>query len=275
MMANFQEDINIDRPERSILTIYVRPEKFSFSIYEPDKAGSYLYRELTEGNQSEAFSTFKDAFFDYAFFSMPFRKVWIMNHTSLFTFIPNSIYKEKYREIYTRFLFPDSEGIALNHSISSAGITVLHQLSDSIYHFMLRSFTKPEFIHYSAPLIACFLNESRKSENRQMIVNLQNKGIDIFCFSGETFLFGNYFSCNGLQDALYYILFTWKQLQLDQRDDCLYVAGNTIFKEELTNKLALYIQQIQNVTIPPKIHLEGIEIGHIPVELLTLSSCEL
>jgi len=119
------------------------------------------------------------------------------------------------------------------------------------------------------------LEEVKNINNRHIVVNLQEKGIDIFCFSEKTFLFGNYFQCNGLSEALYYILFTWKQLQFNQLDDYLHIVGDAIFKEELIENLALYIQQIYPLTIPPANHLEGVETDRIPFELAAISLCGL
>jgi len=266
---------SIDHPEQSILTVYAGPEQFSFSIYDPDEAGSYFYGELTDENQTGAFSVFKEAFFEQTFFSLPFRKVWIMNHTPMFAFIPNSMYNDSYRDDFMNFLFSDREGIPLNNSIPSGGMTVLYQLPEAVYRFMLRSFAQPEFIHYSTPLITYFLKNGKKSNVRQMAVNLQKNGVDIFCFSNETFLFGNYFPCKGLPEALYYILFTWKQLQLNQQNDFLYITGNNVFKEGLIEKLALYIQQIHFPAIPPEIYFDGVNTDCIPFELTSISVCEL
>ena len=275
MRTILPEDRNIKHPDRSILTIYTGPEHFSFSLYDPEETGSYFYKELIGENRSDAFSVFKEVFFKHDFFSLPFRKVWIMNHATNFTFVPGSIYRDKYQEDFMHFLFSDQQGIILNRSLSSAGLTILHQLPETVYRFMLRSFTQPEFIHYSAPLITYFLKTIKKANAWQMIVNLQEKGLDIFCFSRETFLLGNYFPCKGLSEALYYILFTWKQLQMDQLDDCLYIIGEAVFKEELIGKLALYVQQIQFPAIPPEIYFKGVETDRIPFELAALSLCEL
>ena len=276
MKAIFPEDQNIKHPDRSILTIYTGPEHFSFSWYNPEEAGSYFYKELMSENHSDAFSIFKEAFFEQTFFSLPFRKVWIMTRTPHFLFIPHSFDKDKYREDFVHFLLSDDQqGITLTGSVASTGITVLYQMPEDIHHFMLRSFAKPEFIHYSAPLIAYFLRQNQKLNSRQMVVDLQEKGLDIFCFSRKTFLLGNYFPCKGLSDALYYILFTWKQLQMDQLNDCLHIVGDTVFKEELIGKLALYLQQIQYPVIPSEIYFEGVNTDRIPFELALLSSCEL
>jgi len=274
-MEQIIKEKNIDYPEQSILTIYAGPEQFSFSIYNPEEAGSYSYGELTDENQTDAFSVFKEEFFERTFFTLPFRKVWIMNHTPMFTFIPNSIYKEKDRDNYLDFMFSNRQGIPLNSSIPSAGIKVLYQLPEAIYHFMLRSFANPEFIHYSEPLISYFLKKNKPVNDCQMVVNLQKNGLDIFCFSKDTLLLGNYFPCKGLSEAVYFILFTWKQLRFSQLNDCLYITGNTVFKDDLIKKLTPYLQQIHYPAIPSEIYFEGVNTDCVPFELTALSLCEL
>jgi len=274
-MKQIISDKNINHPEQSILTIYTGPEQFSLSIYNPQEAGSYFYGELTDENQTGAFSVFKNEFFEQPLFSLPFRKIWIMNRTPMFAFVPSTIYKDNCRDDFMNFLFSDRQGIPMSNPISSAGMTVLYQLPEAVYRFMLRSFAQPEFVHYSMPLITYFLEDSKKSDGRQMAVNLQKKGLDIFCFSNGVFLLGNHFPCKGLYDALYYILFTWKQLRLNQMDDFLYITGNNIFKEELIEKLELYIKQIYFPEAPPEIYFEGVDTDSIPFELTALSLCEL
>ncbi|MCL2651517.1 MAG: DUF3822 family protein [Candidatus Azobacteroides sp.] len=267
--------INIGHPERSILTIYASLEHFSFSLYDPEKLGSYFYRELTGEKRSDAFPCFKDAFFEQSFFSLPFRKVLIMNRTSNFAFVPDSFYKNEYKDDFIRFLFPDRQGITLSDSVSSAQIRILYQLPEEVYRFMLRSFSKPEFIHCSTPVISYFMENSKNVDARQMVINLQENGLDIYCFSKDTFLLGNYFPCKDLWDALYYILFIWKQLKMNQLNDYLHIVGNNAFKEELIDELSLYLQQILLPEISTGICFEGIDTDRIPFELSALSLCEL
>ena len=274
MKTIFQEELNIKDPERAILTIYSAPKHFSLSLYDPEEQGSFLCREISGEDQIDAFAAFKELFFNNPFLSLPFQKVWIMNRTPNFTFVPDSFYKDEYKEDFSQFLFSDQQGITLTDSVPSVGINVLYQLPENVYRFMLRSFAKPEFIHFSTPLISYFIKNSKNVDPRQMVVNLQEDGLDIFCFSKETFLIGNYFPCKHLQDALYYILFTWKQLKLNQLDDYLHITGNNALKEELIDKLALYFQQILFPDITTEIYFEGIETDRIPFELAALSVCE-
>jgi len=275
MKTILPEDRIINHPNRSILTIYTAPEHFSFSLYDPGKTGSYFYEELTGEKHADAFSVFKETFFEHDFFSLPFRKVWIMNRTPGFAFVPDSFYKDEYKVDFMRFLFSDRKGTTLTNSIPSAGIRVMYPLPEEVYQFMHRSFPEPEFIHYSTPLISYFIKNSKRLDACQMTVNLQENGVDIFCFSKNTFLLGNYFPCKGLPDALYYILFVWKQLKLNQLDDYLHITGNAVFKEELINKLSLYLRQIHHLAVPSAIHFEVVETEKIPFELATLSLCGL
>jgi len=275
MKAIFPDDKKIDNPEQSILTIYLGTEKISFSMYEPEKRGSFIYNELLRENQTELFSAFKDTFFDHSFFYLPFLKVWIMSCTPVFTFIPNSIYKEELQDDYMKFMYPENRGKNLNCVVSSSKINVLYQLPEDIYTFILHQFAKPEFIHYSAPMITYFLGKAKTSNTNRMIVNLKEKGLDIFCFSGKTFLLGNYFPYNDLSEAVYYTLFAWKQLQFSQLNDSLYIAGKTMLINELYHKLSPYLHNISPLSIFPEIHLEGVDTESIPFELTTLSSCGL
>ena len=275
MRIIFPKDRDIKHPDRSILAIYTGSEHFSFSLFDPREAGSYFYRELSDENHADAFSIFKEAFFNHDFFSLPFRKVWILNRTPIFTYIPNSIYSSKTREDFLDFLFSERQGVTLNNTISSMGISILYQLPEEIHQFMVRSFTKPTFIHYSAPLLIYFGEKVKKANIHRMVVNLQERGVDIFCFSGGKFLLGNYFPCTTLSEALYYILFTWKQLQFNQLHDYLHITGNSIFREELTNKLMPYLQHIYRLSISPEIYFENVESDKIPFELAALSLCGL
>ena len=275
MNASFPEARNIGHPDRSILTIYTGSEHFSFSLYDPGKMGSYFYRELNDEKRSDAFAYFKETFFEQPFFSLPFRKVLIMNRTPNFAFIPDTFYKTEYKEDFIQFLFPDKGGIILTDSVLPAKIRVLYQLPEEIYRFMLRSFSKPEFIHCSTPVVSYFIENSKNFSARQMVINLQENGLDIFCFSKDSFLLGNFFPCKDLWDALYYILFVWKQLQMNQLNDYLHITGNSAFKEELIDELALYLQQILLPKVSNEIYFEGIDTEHIPFELTALSVCEL
>ena len=275
MSMNFPDETIIGNPARSNLVIYTGPGYFSYSIFDKNRKGSFFYEELPNEGRTDAFSIFKKTFYNNHFFSLPFRKVLFMYRTPVFTFVPNAIYEEKYKEDFLKFHFPENHGIAINHNILNTGVNVLYQVPEDVCRFVLKSFGKTEFFHHSEPLITYFSDKSKNTYNSRMVVNIEEYGMDILCFSRETFLLGNYFQFDGLSEALYYILFIWKQLQFNQISDSLFITGSASFKDELISRLAFYIEQINHLYIPYAIHFEGIDPGRTPFELAALSACVL
>ena len=275
MKTVFPESLNLAHPDRLILTIYTGTEHLSYSIYNPEETGSYFYNELSGEKPFDSLENFNESVFKHTFFSLPFLKVQILNRTPNFTFVPDSMYKDENKEDFFQLLFSEPKGLIMTDSLPSAGMKILHHLPENIHLFMKHLFSKQDFIHYSTPLISYFIKKRSMSGSRQMIVNLQEKGLDIFCFSRETLLMGNYFPTKNLQEALYYILFTWKQLQLNQLEDCIQIIGNSFFSEELIEQLTLYIQHIRFPSFPSHICFKDVETERIPFELAALTVCEL
>jgi len=271
MKINIPDNINLKIPGRYILTVYVHPEKFSFSLHCPDDSTSYFFYKIDSIDETDVFSVFKDLFFENEFFTYPFQKTCVLVFSPLFTYIPNEIYSDKNKEDFIKFIFSEKEEKFLDYSISSPKISVLYPISEEIHDFFIRSFNEPVFIHYSLPVIAYFYSRDKKHKKRRMIINAHEKGIDIFCFSQKFFLHGNHFPAGKFEDAVYYILYTWKQLKLDRLADSLYVTGEHYQNEELLRKLRLHIQHVRPEPIPIERQFENIDTSHIPFELAVFS----
>ena len=274
MKIDIPDNINLHVPERYILTVYVHPEKFSFSLHCPDDPASYFFYKINSSGPTDAFYVFTDLFFENDFFTYPFQRTYVLVFSSLFTYVPSAIYSDKYKEDFIKFIFSEKEEKILDNPVSSLKLRVLYPVSGTIYDFFIRSFNNPEFIHHATPLIAHFYYPDTKHEKQRMIVNAHKKGIDIFCFSGKLFILGNHFPCEKFQDAVYYILYTWKQLKLNRLTDSLYVTGEHSQNEELIKNLRLYIQHVHPKPLPDEYQFEVIGKENIPFELAISSLCE-
>ena len=252
MKIDIPDNINLKIPGRYILTIYVHPEEFSFSFHCPKDPSSYFFYKIESTEHTDAFSAFKDLFFENEIFTYSFQKTCVLVFSPLFTFIPNKIYSNENKEDFINFIFSEKEEKFLDYSVSSLKMKVLYPFSKEVHDFFIRSFNKPEFIHYSAPIITYFYSTKKKQKNRRMIINVHEKGIDIFCFSKKSLLHGNHFLCEKLEDAVYYILYTWKQLKMNQFTDSLFVTGEYNQNDELIKNLGLYIKYVHTEPIPAK-----------------------
>ncbi|MDR0732817.1 MAG: DUF3822 family protein [Dysgonamonadaceae bacterium] len=273
MKIDIPKKINPDTSENYVLTVYFHPEKFSFSLHCPDEPESYFFYKINPTGQSDAFSVFKDLFFENEFFTYSFQRIYVLVFSPFFTYIPNAMYSDKYREDFIKLMFSEKEIKILDDELSPAKFKILYSISEDGYDFFIRSFNDFEFIHYSVPLITYFLSPDIKRKERQMIVNAHEKGVDVLCFSRQSFLFGNHFPCEKSKDAAYYILYTWKQLEMNRFTDSLYVTGKYAQNTELIKKLRLHIQHV--LPHEHEYRFEAINTAAIPFELAVFSLCEL
>jgi hypothetical protein len=277
MPIKIPENIDLSQAERYVLAIRIHPDEYSFSIYNQDDSDAYFYYPLKNNKTVSALRFFQDIYFDEAseIFTLPYRKIYIINYTPVFTYIPSLIFNDKDKSTYLDFLFLENAGKLLYHQLQAPEITILHTLPEDVYEFVQRSFIDANIIHHTAPVIAYIQTRSEIINRNKIVVNLQDTGLDVFCFSRETFLLGNHFQCSSLMDAVYYILFLWKQLKLDQLNDYVYIAGDSESKEGLMGKLRTYIRNVIPVPVASGDPGESSANRIIPFEMNCLSLCEL
>ena len=145
-------------------------------------------------------------------------------------------------------------------------------MHEDIYNFLHRSFVNGQIIHYTSPVIEFLhLNKSHSFQTRCMVVNKQPGGIDIFCFAENRLLLANYFQCPSPDDAVYYILFIWKQLKFDQLRDFLYITNHAT---SLLGVLEKYIRYVAPLDIPKEYFLKKENMYNIPFEIASLALSE-
>ena len=88
-------------------------------------------------------------------------------------------------------------------------------------------------------------------------------------------LFVNSFEYEHTDDILYYILYVWKQVGMDQQKDQLRLFGDVPLRNDITNTLRNYLQYIDPLEIPSEAYLMGSEVLQAPLDLIALSLCEL
>jgi hypothetical protein len=236
---NIQFDIDRQEAQRYALVIEVDGGRFAFSLYAPDEGVEWFrYAFPTE---EDGFSQFREAFFEYTFFSYPFRKTRIVNRTPIFTCIPKLLFEEKDKEAYMRFAFAEEEGLILHQTQAEPEMTILHALPEEVHGFLRRSFPEAVVVHHTVALIHWCQLKGEGTDANRMYIFRRPEGMDVLCFSHRQLLLSNYFRCESTEDAVYYILYVYKQLRFNQLKDhlCLIEA-----EKELSRKLSNYVQHI-------------------------------
>jgi hypothetical protein len=95
--------------------------------------------------------------------------------------------------------------------------------------------------------------------------------VDIFAFRQNRFKFCNQFDVRHPQDALYFLLYVWNQLALNNEHDELHLVGDLPEEEWLTQELKKYVKKV--LVINPEADFGEspvLKIKGMPYDLMTL-----
>ena len=97
------------------------------------------------------------------------------------------------------------------------------------------------------------------------------KRLDIFSFQQNRFKFCNSFETTHLNDALYFLLYVWKQLRLDSQHDEIHIVGDFPQQEQLLQELKHYLQKAYAINpVADFQQAPAAQVKGMPYDLMTL-----
>ena len=275
MHIDIPDIFDLDHSDKYVLSVRVHSDGCSLALYDPWQDGSYFFQEIPYNQKVSVVANFKDFFFENNFLSLPYKKLQIMSYSPTFTCVPSVMYEEKDKNKIFGFNYTRHVQKSLEQRLRSPEMHIIYDMEEEMYEFVHRSFLNPEFIHHVSPLISFFNTRSRMGNTNKLIINLQRDSIDILCFCESDLVLVNNFLCKEPDDMIYYVLYIWKHLKLNQLKDIAIVTGLHGHKDFLMNSLKQYIKNIVPYNIVPEHHFFGVDTKQVPFDQLILSLCEL
>lgn len=272
MTISLPDTLTVDNSGKYIISIRLRPDGFSFSGYQPVTPGSFFFREIGFEKGESFTELLKETFFAHDFFSWVYKQVQVITETSHYTLVPENLYDEKRRHEFLDFTLSDPGVFCLHNEWK--GKILLYGIDNEIYEFCSRSFINPRFYSHITPQVMLWEQDSLKRNSAaQMYVVLHDRMIDICCFRQGDLQMVNSFKVDQPEDILYYILYVWKQIGMDQEKDLIFIHGKPDACNRMIELLRTYLRNVALVEIPSDIYLLGREILHAPIDIIALSIC--
>jgi hypothetical protein len=269
------ESLTAETAERYILSIRLWSGGFSFSGYNVADCSAFFYREVSFAQDACTYvESLKSFFFEHECLAYSYKKVYVLVDSLHYALLPAALVAAGSESACLKFNFVQIEGCVLTNQVNEELVNVF-DLNASVYEFCSRNFVSPEFVHHLTPVVAYWQKQNLLIAERAMYIYLHEQRIDISCFSGGVLQYTNTFSFQTVQDLLYYILYVWKEVGLDQLVDKLYIQGEVTLKNQLFVKVSDYIQHITQAETPSEVFLWGPDALRAPLDLLTLLiTCE-
>lgn len=112
-------------------------------------------------------------------------------------------------------------------------------------------------------------NYYQVGQRRKMFAYFHDRQMDICSFEQRRLKYCNVFDATHAHDALYFILFVWKQLGMSQNEDDIYVIGDTAHKDWLITRLKSYISRVHEINPSASLNRSPLaDIEGIPFDLM-------
>ena len=237
--------IDFTKSKQYTLSIRLSTDGFSFSIYNPIHDDSFSVIEKEIDTSLSLTANLKAVFHESDFLGHSYKRVNIMLASKRFTIVPLDLFEEEQADLlfYHNHQKRENETVIYN-ILKKNNVVIVFGIDRSAYSFLTEQYPEARFYSQSTPLIEYFSVKSRLGNSKKMYVSVREEGIDIYCFERGHLLLANSFECSHTEDRIYYLLYAWKQLEVNQERDELHLTGTLPDKEILMNELRKFILQV-------------------------------
>tara|TARA_B100001939_G_scaffold208840_1_gene179564 strand:- start:6 stop:812 length:807 start_codon:yes stop_codon:yes gene_type:complete len=172
--------------------------------------------------------------------------VKLIYYDSPLSLIPNSVFDNKYLSNYLKFNTKFKPNSFINYySFFENSITGLYVSNKKINSYFSRKYSSFNEFHYASLLIDKYKQKCNVDNKKNIFLNFHQESIDIILFNAKKLEFYNNFKCNSTEDYLYYILFTFSQLNLNAKKIHVACTGEISLSSRKYELLYKYIRNIE------------------------------
>ncbi len=240
-----QESINLSDKNKDnyTLTIQYSLDGLSFVVFDNIEQKfidlkHYHYREkginlqaiLTELQEKESWKLEE------------FKNINILIDNNFNTLIPKAFYQEEKKESYISILNINKNSNIFTDEIPECEAINIFSCKEN-FDFLNHDI---KIYHSSTVLIKKLIKDffDRNAETRAF-VNVKNNSYELIIINNDKLIFHNYFNFKTKEDFIYFILFTFEQLNIDNESIPLYFMGFIEEKSPIVELCARYVRNIR------------------------------
>lgn len=200
-----------------------------------------------------------------------FHRVWVMVDAPVLM-VPLSQFREAELEtLYSHALTPREQQTVMHHMLPNLDTAAVFTVPKDLCTVLRDAFSDVRFLPVMSPVWHHFHERSFTGQHQKLYGYFHDRRMDVFCFSQNRFRFSNSFAVNSPNDAMYYLLATWKQVGMDAEHDELHLAGDIQEREALLDEARRFIKRVFFTNPSGEFNRAPVtQISGIPYDLVAL-----
>ncbi len=186
--------------------------------------------------------------------------------------VPVDLYQEQERETLYYHSFPQSkQDIVLSYVLPNLNCVVLYAINRDLRLVLNDHFPQAQYICSSAPIWRYLHQRSFTGVRAKLFGYFHDQYLEVFSFQQNRFKFHNSFETTRTPDTVFYLLYVWKQFNLQQEHDELHLAGEIPEQTVLLEELRKYLKRAYVVNPAADFNRSPVtQIADMPYDLMTL-----
>lgn len=179
-------------------------------------------------------------------FSQDFHEVVVIHQNELTTLVPNTLFNENFSADYLKFNSKILKSDYISHDVlDTLGITNVYVPFVNVNNYIFDTFGQFIYKHTITAFIESILQSKPVSDQPSVYINLNQDSFEILVLEKKKVLLSNVHEYFTKEDFLYYVLFTFEQLNLDPEVNPVFLSGRININDDNYQQLYAYVRNIE------------------------------
>ena len=236
------------------LSVRLNPDGLTFCTLDPVRNKYVQISNIVINSELPIVPQLDKQFAETEILNLPFKKTFILIPTRIATLVPSGIFDIDNAKSILQFCceIPQNSNVHFN-KIRQADVFNIFAINADIETIIKRQFPEPFFFHQNTPFIDGILSSTTIYDNEKNILclNFNFDFFDILVFEKSALKSCNSFPLTSENDAVYFTLFTFEQLNITESNTTVYISGINESNKKYINSLSRYISKIKHIDFPP------------------------
>lgn len=254
------------------LFIRISRKHIAFAVFDPaNTAQPVSYQPYQAKAGISIAANMREAFRDMPLLGENYQRVTVMVDTPALM-VPVSLFDESEKDTLFRHAFPSStQDTVLFSVLPDLSCVALYSVNRDLK--MVLDSHYPQAIYHcaAAPVWRHLHSRSFMGVRSKLYGYFHSQRLDIFSFQQNRFKFCNSFDTQRRADAIYFLLYVWRQLNLSQEHDELHLAGEIPEGRQLLDELHQYLRRAYIINPSADYNRSPVtQIEGLPYDVMTL-----
>lgn len=186
--------------------------------------------------------------------------------------VPVEVFDEQYMSEMYDHAFPGKEQeTVLYNVLPDLNTVAIFAISKDLLTVLNDNFDDVKFTAAMSPVLRHLHKRSFTGMRSKLYGYFHDQTLEVFSFYQNRIKFYNQFEVSRIYDAIYFLLYVWKQLALSTEQDELFLVGDIPEREAFVNELRRYVQKA--CVINPSADFNrapATQVKNMPYDLMTL-----